>query len=98
MYRLTEFKNLMEQRLLQCNDPMSLPFGTDIFSDEAKLILHTRKRIYTDVLEQFPEPMKDHVFREEVNMLKHICLEYANSQQLRSRLAEFLKEFKEKCQ
>lgn len=43
------------------------------------------------------EPMKDHEFREHVNSLKDLVLTYKDTQQLRSRLAEFLKEFKENC-
>lgn len=42
--------------------------------------------------------MKDHDFREEVNALKKLVLNYANTEQLRSRLADFLQAFKEKCQ
>lgn len=44
------------------------------------------------------QPMKDHEFREEVNALKKLVLNYANTEQLRSRLADFLQVFKEKCQ
>lgn len=41
--------------------------------------------------------MKDHEFREEVNALKQLVLRFGNSQQLRTRLAMFLGQFKEKC-
>jgi hypothetical protein len=43
------------------------------------------------------EPMKDHEFREEVNALKQLVLNYATTDQLRGRLADFLQAFKEKC-
>lgn len=41
--------------------------------------------------------MKDHEFREEVNALKQLVLNYSNTQQFRGRLADFLQAFKEKC-
>lgn len=41
--------------------------------------------------------MKDHEFREEVNDLKELVLKYAHTQQLRTHLAMFLHQFREKC-
>lgn len=41
--------------------------------------------------------MKDHEFREQVNDLKRLCDTFKGTDQLRSQLALFLKQFKEKC-
>lgn len=41
--------------------------------------------------------MKDHEFREHVNNLKRLCDTFKGTDQLRSQLALFLKQFKEKC-
>ena len=38
--------------------------------------------------------MKDHEFREQVNELKELVLKFKDTQQLRSRLATFLSDFK----
>lgn len=38
--------------------------------------------------------MKDHEFREQVNQLKELVLKFKDTQQLRSRLATFLFDFK----
>lgn len=38
--------------------------------------------------------MKDHEFREQVNQLKELVLKFKDTQQLRSRLATFLSEFR----
>lgn len=121
-YGLKEFRELMENRYKECDDPMSVPFGVDPHGGYSKDLRCIRKEVYRDVLENFPDsigisrhskrlieelrsenerlkqPMKDHVFREEVNALKQVCLNYANTDQLRSRLADFLQSFKEKCQ
>ena len=42
--------------------------------------------------------MKDHEFREQVNELKELVLKFKDTQQLRSRLAIFLSEFKDKVE
>jgi hypothetical protein len=42
--------------------------------------------------------MKDHEFREQVNDLKRLCDTFKGTDQLRSQLALFLKQFKEKCE
>lgn len=39
--------------------------------------------------------MKDHEFREAVNDLRDLVIEYKDTAQLRARLSTFLKEFKE---
>lgn len=54
-YGLKEFKELLEQRLKECDDPMSVPFGVDPHSYYGKDIRLIRKSVYRDVLEQFPE-------------------------------------------
>lgn len=42
--------------------------------------------------------MKDHEFREQVNELKELVLKFKDTQQLRSRLATFLSNFKKQVE
>lgn len=42
--------------------------------------------------------MKDHEFREQVNDLKELVLKFKDTQQLRSRLAAFLEDFKQQVE
>lgn len=54
-YGLTEFKELLEKRYKDCDDPMNIPFGCDPFSDQSKFRRQIQKQTYQDVLEQFPD-------------------------------------------
>lgn len=99
-YGLKEYKALLEKNLEELKNPMCVPFGADPFSQHSINVRHAKMESINYALEMLPEikePMKDHVFREEVNDLKELVLKYAHTQQLRSRLSHFLKLFEEKC-
>lgn len=55
------------------------------------------ERVLIPNCEQPVGAMKDHEFREQVNNLKRLCDTFKGTDQLRSQLALFLKQFKEKC-
>lgn len=54
-YGLNEFKELLEKRLKDCDDPMNTPFGCDPHSENSKFRRQIQKETYRDVLEQFPD-------------------------------------------
>lgn len=100
-YGLKEYKALLEQELVDLRDPMNVPFGMDPFSSQSTGYRAAKAESINYALEMLPEikePMKDHVFRDEVHTLRDIAIEFAGTGQLRSRLSMFLKEFKDKVQ
>lgn len=70
------------------------------FRDElSKLWSESEAYTYTQSkTSQNKEPMKDHEFREQVNLLRDLAINYAQTGQLRERMAVFLKEFKDKVE
>lgn len=54
-YGLNEFKELLEKRFKDCDDPMNIPFGCDPTSENSKFRRQIQKETYRDVLEQFPD-------------------------------------------
>lgn len=99
-YGLKEYKELLERNLMELKDPNTVPFGMDPHSGQAADYRRNKSESINYALEMLPEikePMKDHEFREEVNDLYRLVKVYANTQQLRSNLSGFLREFKEKC-
>lgn len=98
-YGLKEYKALLEQNLRDLSNPMNIPFGMDPFTSEATAYRTAKMESINYALEMLPEikeSMKDHVFREQVNDLKWLVEVYGDTQQLRSRLSEFLTQFKDK--
>lgn len=97
-YGLKEYKDLLEQNLRDLRNPMSIPFGMDPFTSEATAYRKAKMESINYALEMLPEikePMKDHVFRDHVHTLRDIAIDFAGTGQLRARLAEFLRQFKE---
>ena len=97
-YGLKEYKVLLQQNLRDLNNLMNVPFGMDPHSSQACAYRAAKRESINYALEMLPEikePMKDHVFREEVNDLHRIVKVYGNTQQLRSQLSSFLHHFKE---
>lgn len=97
-YGLKEYKALLEKNLADHQNPMSVPFGMDPFSSQATGYRSAKAESINYALEMLPEikeTMKDHVFREEVNDLHRLVKVYGNTQQLRSQLSAFLRQFKE---
>lgn len=100
-YGLKEYKALLEQNLRDLSNPMNIPFGMDPFTSEATAYRTAKMESINYALEMLPEikePMKDHVFREEVNCLKRLTETFKGTNQLRSQLALFLKRFKDKVE
>lgn len=100
-YGLKEYKALLEKNMSDLKDPMSVPFGMDPFSQQATAYRTAKMESINYALEMLPEikePMKDHIFREEVNSLKCLVLKHAQSDSLRVRLSMFLSDFKNKVQ
>lgn len=100
-YGLKEYKALLEKNLADLQNPMSVPFGMDPFSSQATGYRAAKAESINYALEMLPEikePMKDHVFRDQVHTLRDIAIDFAGTGQLRARLAEFLKQFKEKVE
>lgn len=98
-YGLKEYKALLEQNLRDLRNPMSVPFGMNPSSPEATGYRAAKMESINYALEMLPEikePMKDHEFREQVNSLRDMITTFAGTGQLRARLADFLKQFKEK--
>lgn len=98
-YGLKEYKELLERNLIDLADPYNVPFGMDPFSGQAKDYRRNKSESINYAVEMLPEikePIKDHEFREQVNDLHRLVKVYANTQQLRSQLSSFLREFKEK--
>lgn len=54
-YGLKEFRELMEQRLKDYDNPMHIPFGMIPYSSEANCYRRWKKNAYRDVLEMIPE-------------------------------------------
>lgn len=98
-YGLREYKALLEKNLEDLKNPMNIPFGMDPFTSDATAYRTAKMESINYAIEMLPEikeSMKDHEFREEVNDLHRLVKVYANTQQLRSHLSSFLREFKEK--
>lgn len=97
-YSLKEYKALLEQNLVDLRDPMNVPFGMDPLSSQATGYRAAKAESINYALEMLPEikePMKDHVFRDHVHTLRDIAIDFAGTGQLRSRIADFLRQFKE---
>lgn len=97
-YGLKEYKDLLEKNLADLQKPMSVPFGMDPYSTWATGYRAAKAESINYALEMLPEikePMKDHVFRDHVHTLRDIAIDFAGTGQLRARLAEFLRQFKE---
>lgn len=97
-YGLKEYKALLEKNLEDMKNPMDVPFSLIPYSIEAVRWQYAKRESINYALEMLPEikePMKDHIFREEVNDLHRIVKVYGNTQQLRSQLTAFLRQFKE---
>lgn len=100
-YGLKEYKALLQKNLRDLHNPMSVPFDMDPHSSHATNYRAAKRESINYAIEMLPEikePMKDHVFREQVNDLKWLVDVYGDTQQLRSRLSEFLTQFKDKVQ
>lgn len=100
-YGLREYKELLEKNLQDLSDPMNVPFGVDPNGFEGIMYRKNKMESINYALEMLPEikePMKDHIFREEVNSLKSLVLKHARSDSLRVRLSMFLSDFKNKVQ
>lgn len=54
-YGLKEFRELMEQRLKDYDDPMHIPFGMIPYGGQAKDYQRLKRETYRDVLEMIPE-------------------------------------------
>lgn len=99
-YGLKEYKELLERQIKKLDDPMECPWDCDPYSQTSINIRRAKQEALTYAIEMLPdikEPMKDHEFRECVNDLRELVLEYGKASQLRSRLSTFLQEFKNKC-
>lgn len=98
-YGLKEYKALLEQNLRDLSNPMHIPFTMDPFTSEATAYRTAKMESINYALEMLPEikePMKDHEFREQVNLLRDLAINYSQTGHLRERMAVFLKEFKDK--
>lgn len=57
-YGLKDFKELMEKRFKECDDPMNIPFGCDPFSQASINRRAIQKETYNYVLEMLPEQIE----------------------------------------
>lgn len=100
-YGLKEYKALLEKNFEDLKNPMNVPCSLIPHSFEAAAWQAAKRESINYALEMLPEikePMKDHVFREQVNLLRDLAINYAQTGQLRERMAVFLKEFKDKVE
>lgn len=57
-YGMKDFKDLMEKRFKECDDPMNIPFGCDPFSQSSINHRAIKKETYNYVLEMLPEQIE----------------------------------------
>lgn len=98
-YGLKEYKDLLEKNFEDLNNPLNVPCSLIPYTIEAKAWQVAKQESINYAIEMLPEikePMKDHVFREEVNHLTNLAYDYAETMQLRERMRMFLQSFKDK--
>lgn len=57
-YGMKDFKELLEKRLKECDDPMNIPFGCDPYSQSSINRRMQQKATYSYVLEMLPEQIE----------------------------------------
>lgn len=91
-YGLKEFKELLEKRFKDCDDPMNIPFGCDPTSEKSKFRRQIQKETYRDVLEQFPDSIG--ISRHSKRLIEK---QRSEIELLQNQLAEYVRNRSVKC-